>query len=82
MKKIILSLLLFTSTVVFSQTDTNVKVSQVPDSIILTDGTKISYTEYKKILDKAWNESFGKMSDEEKKLFKGVKIEMVDPKKN
>jgi len=82
MKKIILSLLLFTSTVVFSQTDTNVKVSQVPDTIILTDGTKISYTEYKKILDKAWNESFGKMSDEEKKLFKGVKIEVVDPKKN
>jgi hypothetical protein len=82
MKKIFLSLLLFTSTVVFSQTDTNSKVSQVPDSIILTDGTKISYAEYKKILDKAWNESFGKMSDEEKKLFKGVKIEMVDPKKN
>jgi len=82
MKKIILSLLLFTSTVVFSQTDTNVKVSQVPDSIILIDGTKISYSEYKKILDKAWNESFGKMSDEEKKLFKGVKIEVVDPKKN
>ena len=82
MKKIFLSLLLFTSTVVFSQTDTNSKVSQVPDTIILTDGTKISYTEYKKILDKAWNESFGKMSDEEKKLFKGVKIEVVDPKKN
>jgi hypothetical protein len=42
--------------------------------IQLADGRKVSKREHKKMLEKAWNESFGKMSDQEKDLIYSVPV--------
>ena len=62
------ALFLFLDLPVYSQSTIDLKIlSQSTDSIELTDGTKISYTEFKKICQKAWDNSFGKMSENDKK---------------
>lgn len=51
----------------------------IPDSITLANGTKISKEEFNKIFDDIWNASFGKMNDEDKKLFEGVHMGIAIP---
>jgi hypothetical protein len=53
-----------------------------PDSVTIADGTKIPYSEFKKKCDDAWNASFGKMTNEDKKLFEGVKTGVAIPKED
>jgi hypothetical protein len=80
MKKI-LSLLSLTLTIssAFPQ-NTNIKTYVIPDSITIANGSKISKAEFLKICNDAWNESFGKMTTEDKKLLQDVKIEFIIPK--
>lgn len=46
----------------------------MPDSVPIANGTKISKEEFIKICEVAWNASFGKMNNEEKKSLEGVEI--------
>jgi hypothetical protein len=50
-----------------------------PDSITIANGSKISYAEFKKACDDAWNASFGKMNNEDKRLFEGVQMGIAIP---
>lgn len=43
-------------------------------TIQMADGTYISKRQEKKIFKQAWDESFGKMTEEEMQLFDGVKF--------
>ena len=52
-----------------------------PDSVTIANGTKISWAEHVKRCDAAWDNSFGKMSSEDKKILEGVKIEVSAPEK-
>jgi hypothetical protein len=52
-----------------------------PDSITIANGSKISYAEFEKVCEDAWNASFGRMNKEDKKLFEGVHMEIVIPNK-
>ncbi len=65
---------------VYSQSTSEIKIVTQPDSVVIANGTKISYAEFQKLCNKAWDNSFGKMSDEDKKLFEGTKIDVVVPK--
>ena len=79
---IVLSTLSFTS--VFSQNVEKTFNSNTfvrPDSVTIANGTKISWAEHVKRCDAAWNNSFGKMSPEDKKVLEGVKIEVSVPEK-
>jgi hypothetical protein len=77
---ILSALFLFLYLPVYSQSTIDMKIiSQSSDSIELTDGTKISYTEFKKICQEAWDNSFGKMSENDKKLFEDTNIDIVVP---
>ena len=51
-----------------------------PDSVTIADGTKISYSEFKKRCNEAWNASFGQMTNDDKKLLEGVKTGVTIPK--
>jgi hypothetical protein len=74
------ALFLFLYLPAYSQSIIDLKImSQSTDSIELTDGTKISYTEFKKICQEAWDNSFGKMSENDKKLFEDTNIDIVVP---
>jgi hypothetical protein len=53
-----------------------------PDSITIANGSKISYAEFEKVCDDAWNVSFGKMNKEDKRLFMGVQMGIVIPNKD
>jgi hypothetical protein len=77
MKKLILSLLFFVGflTLGFSQ-----NIKSVSDSVTLWNGKKVSKAEVDLIFKKAWDESFGKMTSEDKKLFEGVNIQLTIPK--
>lgn len=86
MKNILLTLVLSTISFisVFSQTvekTFNPNTFVRPDSVTIANGTKISWAEHVKRCDAAWNNSFGKMSPEDKKVLEGVKIEVVVPEK-
>jgi hypothetical protein len=50
-----------------------------PDSITIANGSKISYAEFEKACDDAWNASFGKMNKEDKRLFEGVQMGIAIP---
>lgn len=79
---IVLSTLSFTS--VFSQNVEKTFNSNTfvrPDSVTIANGTKISWAEHVKRCDAAWDNSFGKMSSEDKKILDGVKIEVSVPEK-
>lgn len=77
MKKLILSFVFFVGflTLGFSQ-----NVQSVSDSVTLWNGKKVSKAEVDLIFKKAWDESFGKMTSEDKKLFEGVNIQLTIPK--
>lgn len=79
MKNIFLLYFFFLTLPIYSQSYSEIKVTTQPDSIEIANGTKISYTEFQKLCNKAWNDSFGKMSDEDKKLFEGTKIDVTVP---
>lgn len=86
MKNIFLSIVLSTLsfTCVFSQNvekTFNSKTYVRPDSVTIANGTKISWAEHVKRCDAAWDNSFGKMSSEDKKILDGVKIEVLVPEK-
>lgn len=86
MKNILLTLVLSTISFisVFSQTvekTFNPNTFVRPDSVTIANGTKISWAEHVKRCDAAWNNSFGKMSPEDKKVLEGVKIEVAVPEK-
>lgn len=86
MKNILLTLVLSTISFisVFSQTvekTFNPNTFVRPDSVTIANGTKISWDEHVKRCDAAWNNSFGKMSPEDKKVLEGVKIEVAVPEK-
>jgi uncharacterized protein YceK len=49
-------------------------LSSCATQIQLADGRKVSKREHKKMLEKAWNESFGKMSNQEKDLIYSVPV--------
>jgi hypothetical protein len=49
------------------------------DSITIANGSKISYAEFKKACDDAWNASFGNMNKEDKRLFEGVQMGIAIP---
>lgn len=79
---LVLSIISFIS--VFSQTvekTFNPNTFVRPDSVTIANGTKISWAEHVKRCDAAWNNSFGKMSPEDKKVLEGVKIEVAVPEK-
>lgn len=48
-----------------------------PDSILLFNGRKIARAEMDSIFKKAWDDSFGKMSEEDKNLFNNTSISIV-----
>ena len=52
-------------------------VAGTSDSDVLANGKKVSKAELDLIFKKAWDESFGKMTPEDKKLFEGVQINVV-----
>lgn len=86
MKNIFLSIVLSTLslTSVFSQVVEKTfdpKTYVRPDSVTIANGTKISWAEHVKRCDAAWDNSFGKMSPEDKKVLGGVKIEVAVPEK-
>ena len=51
----------------------------MPDSITITNGTKITKEEFINACDVAWKSSFGKLNNEEKKLLEGVQIGVAIP---
>lgn len=77
MKKLILSLIFVIGTLTFGFSQ---NVQSVSDSVTLANGKKISRAEMDLIFKKAWDESFGKMTSEDKKLFEGVNIQITTPK--
>jgi hypothetical protein len=56
---------------------TKKNVAAEPDSILLFTGRKISRAEMDSIFKKAWNESFGKMTEEDKNLINNTNISIV-----
>jgi hypothetical protein len=74
MKKLILTSVinLGISFLAFSQ-----NVASTSDSVVLANGKKVSRAELDLIFKKAWDESFGKMTPEDKKLFEGVEMNVV-----
>ena len=76
MKKLILSFVFFVGflTLGFSQS-----VKSVSDSVTLANGKKVSRAELDLLFKKAWDDSFGKMTDEDKKLLNGVNIKVTTP---
>jgi hypothetical protein len=76
MKKLILSFVFFVGflTLGFSQS-----VKSVSDSVTLANGKRVSRAELDLLFKKAWDDSFGKMTDEDKKLFNGVNIKVTTP---
>jgi hypothetical protein len=47
-----------------------------PDSITIANGTKISYEEFERRCNIAWDNSFGKMTKEENDLLFGVPVKL------
>ena len=47
-----------------------------PDSITIANGTKISYEEFERMCNIAWDNSFGKMTKEENDLLFGVPVKL------
>ena len=76
MKKLILSFVFFVGflTLGFSQS-----VKSVSDSVTLANGKRVSRAELDLLFKKAWDDSFGKMTDEDKKLFNGVNMKVTTP---
>jgi hypothetical protein len=76
MKKLILSFVFFVGflTLGFSQS-----VKSVSDSVTLANGKRVSREELDLLFKKAWDDSFGKMTDEDKKLLNGVNIKVTTP---
>ena len=76
MKKLILSFVFFVGflTLGFSQS-----VKSVSDSVTLANGKRVSRSELDLLFKKAWDDSFGKMTDEDKKLFNGVNMKVTTP---
>lgn len=76
MKKLILSFVFFVGflTLGFSQS-----VKSVSDSVTLANGKRVSRAELDLLFKKAWDDSFGKMTDEDKKLLNGVNIKVSTP---
>jgi hypothetical protein len=76
MKKLILSFVFFVGflTLGFSQS-----VKSVSDSVTLANGKRVSRAELDLLFKKAWDDSFGKMTDEDKKLFNGVNMKITTP---
>ena len=76
MKKLILSFVFFVGflTLGFSQS-----VKSVSDSVTLANGKRVSREELDLLFKKAWDDSFGKMTDEDKKLFNGVNMKVTTP---
>lgn len=82
MKKLILSFVFFVGflTLGFSQSVKSVKsVKSVSDSVTLANGKRVSREELDLLFKKAWDDSFGKMTDEDKKLFNGVNMKVTTP---
>jgi hypothetical protein len=67
-------LLLVLSNNLFGQQKPNYRTFSPPDSVTIANGTKISYVEFKKACDNAWNASFGQMTETDKKLFHGTNL--------
>jgi hypothetical protein len=67
-------LLLVLSNNLFGQQKPNNRTFSPPDSVTIANGTKISYVEFKKACDNAWNASFGQMTVTDKKLFHGTNL--------
>jgi hypothetical protein len=76
MKKLILPFVFFVGvlTLGFSQS-----VKSVSDSVTLANGKRVSSAELDLFFKKAWDDSFGKMTDEDKKLLNGVNIKVTTP---
>lgn len=79
MKKLILSFVFFVGslTLGFSQT-----VQSVSDSVTLANGKRVSKSELDLLFKKAWDDSFGKMTSEDKKLFEGSSMKLTIPKED
>ena len=79
---ILLAITIYPFKSVFSQINEvafNPATYVIPDSITIANGTKISKEEFIKACDIAWKASFSKMNNEDKKLFEGVQIGVVNP---
>lgn len=83
--RLLLFALTFCTTSAFSQSVEKTfdsKTYVIPDSIAIADGSKISKAEFLRRCEVAWDNSFGKMTPEDKKLVEGVKLEIVITKKD
>jgi hypothetical protein len=54
----------------------NPKTYVVPDSITIADGTKISKEEFNILMDSIINKAMSTLSNDDKKLLEGVKVEV------
>jgi hypothetical protein len=76
MKLLICTFLIFSSSHSFSQLNVqNIKPDS--DSVTLANGKIVSRAEMDSIFKKAWEESFGKMTEEDKNLFNNTNISIV-----
>ena len=76
MKLLICTFLIFSSSHSFSQLNVqNIKPDS--DSVTLANGKIVSRAEMDSIFKKAWDDSFGKMSEEDKNLFNNTNISIV-----
>ena len=76
MKLLICTLLIFSSSYSFSQVNVH-NIKPTYDGVTLANGKIVSKAELDLIFKKAWDESFGKMTPEDKKLFEGVEMNVV-----
>jgi hypothetical protein len=76
MKLLICTLLIFSSSYSFSQVNVQ-NIKPTSDSVTLANGKIVSSAELDLIFKKAWDESFGKMTPEDKKLFEDVQMNAV-----
>ena len=76
MKLLICTFLIFSSSHSFSQLNVQ-NIKPASDSVTLVNGKIVSRTELDSIFKKAWDDSFGKMSEEDKNLFNNTSISIV-----